>query len=244
VHDRDAIAWVLDRVEREKPDVVALLGDGIEGNAASQWADAKEMNIPLKREFDSLNGFIKRLRERAPKAKRLYTAGNHCTNLMREARIDQRLRSLCDWADLKNVPEWEHWSLLKTYNYCRGRGSLWLGPQICFSHGYETTAPKINREAMYFTKNSPFSLYIHAHTHRPHEPRMVMLGDLPMDRWYANVGTLRDMNPAYMERKPKWNWGQAMIVGEVMPLKSPRMSREWDARLEVYRMYDQRYANN
>lgn len=240
LHDPEAIAWVLDLIRAEKPDDIGYLGDGIEGNAASKWEDATEEANPLEAEFNSHNAFLTELRKAAPKAKRYFCAGNHDTNLLKPGRIDKRIRSLCDWANPKNQPEWEkgHWTLQREYNKSRARGCLWLSPQVCLSHSWATTDAKADVEAMYFLANSPFGLYVGAHTHRPQDKRQVVFRTLPMSRWHMNTGCLRDMNPGYMERNAKWNWGQAAVVVEYSPLKSPRMCREWDAELRTFRMYD------
>jgi hypothetical protein len=238
LHDPEAVAWCLERIAKERPDEIAFLGDGLEANAASRWPDAIELNLALEQEFDALNAFLADVRKAAPRARRVYRAGNHDLNLLGKGRIDPRVRSLCDWKSHKNIPEWAHWEVGADYNLSRHRGCSWLGPQICLAHGFGTTDAKVNREAMYFLANAPFGLYLTAHTHRPEDKRQVRMGSLPMSRWTMNVGTLRNMEPDYMERCEKWNWGQAIVVGERMPLKSPRMTREWDAHLEVFRMYD------
>lgn len=238
LHDKAATDWCAERIGKIQPDYVCGLGDWVEANASSRWPDAEELNIALESEFDTLNEWLVRIRKAAPKAKRYARAGNHDANILGKGRIDQRVRSLCNWASKKNVPEWEHWTVDPRYLFSREQGCTWLGPQLCWSHGYETTPARVQREAMYFTKNAPYAIYIAAHTHRPHDATEVKFGDLPMSRWHLNVGCLRDMEPDYMARKPKWNWGHAISVVEFKPLKSPRMCREWDARLEVLRFYD------
>ncbi len=235
--DPSATQWVIDAIAREKPDAIIDLGDGIEGNAASQWQDAKEIILSLADEFAADAKFMFDVRKAAKAGTRLIRlAGNHEANLLRKGRIDPRTRDLCKWYEGK---EFEHWTTVKDYIYCRRRGSFWLTPQTCFSHGYETSAARIAREAMYFTSNAPLSVYVAAHTHRPHSVQPVMWGDLPMGRWHCNVGCLRDLKPDYMHRKATWNWGHAMAIGEAMPLKSPRMTKEWDMRIEVKGMYDE-----
>lgn len=243
LHDPAAIDWVLEIIAKERPDVVVHLGDGVEANAASQWDDAREMAIALGDEYAALDAFLADVRKAAPRARRIYRAGNHESNITRAGRLDPRIRSLCDWRSLRNLPELSHWTVGSDYNYCRSRGCSLLGPQVCFAHGFETTPSQTLREAMYFLKNSPFGLYITAHTHRPQPVTPILWGDLPMDRWMANVGTLRDLDSAlYMERRRKWSWGQACLVGEAFPLKSQRMSKEWDAEVRIRRMYDDAFV--
>jgi hypothetical protein len=239
LHDPGAISWLIDLIVREKPTVLGFMGDGIESNASSQWPDAMELGLDLEDEFKSLNGFLADLRKAAPRARKRYLPGNHEENILRAGRIDKRLRSLVDWKNHRNVPELKNWEVGKSYNYSRRLGATWLG-QICLSHGYETTPTQQSTEAMYFTRNVPHSLYLCGHTHRPQPVTQVEFkGGLTLPHHYANVGCLRNLEPGYMERKRKWGWGHAAFVGEFIPTKSPRMSREWDGRIIVRRMYDE-----
>lgn len=240
LQDDVAIAWLIDTIVREKPSVIAHLGDGIEANAASQWDDAKELALALADEYEAHDAFLAQIRKAAPRARLIVRAGNHESNITRAGRLDPRIRSLCDWRSPKNQPELKHWSVGGEYKYCRTSGASWITPQVCVSHGYETSKSGLDVEAFYFLKNNPFSLYVSAHTHRPRPvAEIIWKGDLPMDRWTANVGTLRDMDSAtFMDRNRRWGWGQACVVGEAMPLKSPRMSKEWSAETRVFRMYD------
>lgn len=240
LHDPKAIEWLLELIRKERPNVVAHLGDGLESNASSQWPDAMERGLELKDEFRSLNEFLKQVRLAAPTARKKYLAGNHEENINRAGRLDKRIRSLCDWRNNENLSELrDRWEIGRSYNYSRRLGCSWLGP-ICLAHGYETTPTQASTEALYFTRNWPNSLYISGHTHRPVPVTQIEFkGGLPLPHHYANVGCLRNLEPGYMERKRKWGWGQAAFVGEYMPLKSPRLSREWSGRIETFRMYDE-----
>jgi len=235
LHDQKAVDWLISTIATEKPDYVVCLGDLIEANAASQWDDAKELAIDLDDEYVAANEILSQVRKASPRADRWFIAGNHEANVVRAGRIDKRIRSRCDW--LKGIPELHSWRVNRDYNYSRGRGCFSLG-QVTFTHGYETARTKLAAEAIYFCLNSPFGLYVSAHTHRPERVSEIVWGELPMQRWRANVGCLRNLEPSYMERRHKWNWGHGLIVGEAKPLKSPRMSKEWDAEVRVLQMYD------
>jgi predicted phosphodiesterase len=242
LNDPAATDWVIERVAKEKPDVIAHLGDGIEANAASQWGDAKELAIDLDAEYAAQNEFLAALRKAAPKARRIFRPGNHELNVMAAGRIDPRIRKICDWASPKNIPEWEHWQVERTYNYCRDLGCTQLGP-IFLSHGFETTPGQLATQAMYFLKNWPFALLLTGHTHRPQRIAEVKWqNNLPLNRFYGDVGCLRDLRPTYMDRKRKWGWGHAMFLGEFVELKSPRMAKEWGGEVEILRLYDDRAA--
>ncbi len=232
----------MDRVAKFKPDDLVHLGDGIEANAASQWDDAKELAIGLDAEYAAHDSFLAELRKAAPNARRIYRAGNHEANVVRAGRLDPRIRKTCDWKSLKNQPELKHWEVAGAYDYSRHLGCTQLGP-IFLAHGFETTPTALPKQAMYFTKNWPFGLLLTAHTHRPARVVEVKFAnDLPLNRYFADVGCLRDLNPTYMERKRKWSWGHGFFEGEYVPLKSPRMCKEWDGDVKVLRLYDDRAA--
>jgi predicted phosphodiesterase len=243
-HDESAVEWLLGRINKVQPDYVAFIGDALEANAASRWPDAVELNLSLETEFKALNTFLENVRKACPKSKRIFMAGNHDNNLLGTGRIDPRVRSLCDWKRKENVPSWESWKIHPHYEYCRRRGSLQLGQQIILSHGYETSATRMDRECLYMSAGQPSSLYVTAHTHRSEHPKMVTWGDLPMNRWRANVGCLRDLKPQYMARKSTWNWSHALVNVEFMPLKSPRQHKEWSANTEVFKTYDEWAESN
>jgi hypothetical protein len=59
----------------------------------------------------------------------------------------------------------------------------------------------------------------------------------PLRYWYANAGTLAQLDREYMRRKRQTMWGQGCVVGEAADLKSPRCARAWDAHTEIFRMY-------
>lgn len=241
LNDPSATDAFVARVAKVQPNVVALLGDGIEANAASQWDDAKELAIDLGAEYDAYNLFLEQIRKAAPKARRIKRAGNHEDNVTRAGRLDKRIRSICDWANPKNIPELKHWEVSREYNYCRARGATQCG-QIFLAHGWETTPTQMPRQALYFTQHWHHGVLITAHTHRPRKISEVCHGDLPLQRYWGDVGCMRDMNPCYMERKRKYGWGHAWFEGEFMELKSPRMSKEWDGEVKILRMYDDRAA--
>jgi predicted phosphodiesterase len=231
--DPAAIAWALKLAEEYQPDVVVHLGDGIEADAASRWDS--ESDYALEDEFNGLNAFLHEMRMVSGAETCVFLEGNHDANLLEMGRIKKGIRSLCDWRRISNIPEMEHWLHPAEYNYCAKRGAWRLG-QVTFSHGYTCGASAGKFEAMDFCRE--FGLYIHGHTHRPHDVQQVMMTQTrPLNWWYANAGTLGRMDRDYMTRKNKIRWGQAMIVGEAADLRSPRTTRHWDAHMELFRMY-------
>jgi hypothetical protein len=71
-----------------------------------------------------------------------------------------------------------------------------------------------------------------------HVQRCYRTKAVPLPFWYANPGCIRDLAPNYIKRKRHHQWGQGVVIGEAEITKSPRMSRTWEARTEIFRMAD------
>ena len=110
-------------------------------------------------------------------------------------------------------PELKHWE--EPCKYINGpRGVFRIG-QVSFFHGYQAGASADAMQSVVSVLN-PF--------------------------WYANAGTLRDIdNVPWMDDKDRQRWGQAVVVGEsetwryeqsLMPQKPL-----WEAKTIVFRMY-------
>lgn len=236
VQDPQAILWLQKQIEDVRPDYLIHLGDLLEADGASRFPS--ETDWDLKDEFDEGQSLMYALRQTAgPDCTCVFLPGNHDQNIIDANRIDPKLRRLCDFRDL---PEFDNWLTPTQYRYCRKRGVFRLG-QVDFSHGYEANASAGKFEAIYLSHE--YHLYVHGHTHRPHDVRQVMVNQTrPLRQWYANAGTLADMDRDYMARKRKGMWGQACVVGETQMLKSPRRSRCWSAETRIFRMFDDQFS--
>jgi hypothetical protein len=233
LHDERAIDWLLETICREKPNHLFFIGDALEANAASKWDDAKELAIGLGDEFDALNTFLASVKRASPNSRKRFLAGNHEANISAAGRLDPRIRSLCDWRKIDGLREWE---VKAEYGYKRDC-SFRLG-QVVVGHGVETSEGGVETEAMYHTLHRPFGLFVAAHTHRPQQVREIRWKGLPMKRWVANVGCLRGLEPGFMERKRKWEWGHACGIVDALPINGVRLAKEWEARVEILRMFD------
>ena len=234
--DNAAVDWLIGRLESEKPNVVVHLGDGHEADSASRWPS--EYDFTLADEFKSHNDFLKKIRLATPKARHVFLPGNHDENLLAIGRIDKRIRSQCDYRDPDNEPELaEHWEQPCSYEYDKRRGVFRLG-QVSFAHGFEHGTNGDEFQALLL--GQPYGLHVTGHTHRPTErvQRCFRTKAVPLPYWYANPGCLRDLRPQYMLRKRSHGWGQGAVFGETLLTKSPRMSRQWEARVEIHRMKD------
>jgi len=170
--------------------------------------------------------------------------GNHDDNLLALGRVPRKLRGACDWrrrhydeaGTLINSEIVQHWRLGCEYRHCRRRGVYRVG-QVTFSHGYEHGVSADEFHTLLL--GQPYGLYVGAHTHQPHPVTQAMrTRTVPLPYWYVNAGCLRNLKPPYVHRQRTHNWGHAMVIGEVLQTKSPRMSRQWWAELRVKSMYD------
>lgn len=234
--DKAALSWTLQRIAERKPDVVVHCGDGLEADSASKFPS--EATWDLQEEFDSFNDTLRRVREAADGAKLVFIQGNHESNLLSINRIDKRLRGRADYRRADAVPELQNWDTSTSYVYDRRR-CVWRLGQVAFAHSFGGSSPS---QAIQFA--DPYGLLVHGHTHRPTPLRRVTYGiNTPLPYWHINTGTLRQMDPSYVDRKNHNLWGQAVVVGEALVTKSPRMSRNWEAETLVYRMFDGEMVN-
>lgn len=235
--DAAAIAWLHSKIQEHKPDLLVHLGDGHEADAASKWENEHDTPFTLKDEFDHHNELLKSLRKSAPaNCRRVFLPGNHDDNIMAAGRIDKRIRDLCDYRLHESEFRDGNWKIPCEYVYDRKRGTFRIG-QVTFSHGFE--AGNSSDEMQSILLGVPFGLLVSGHTHRvQHVQRAYKTKQVPLPYWYANPGCMRDMKPEYVKRKRTHQWGQAIVVGEASDLKSPRVSKEWSAHVEVFRMSD------
>ncbi len=233
--DKAAFNWSLRMIAERKPQVIVHLGDGLEADSASRWPS--EATWTLEDEFESFNDHLRAVREVAGDAELVFIEGNHDANLLAANRIDKRLRGMADYRNSPYVPELQYWDTKTRYKYSRRYGVYRLGP-VAFTHGFEHA--RNAGEAQSFLLGDPYGLLVWGHTHRPSAPRRIYKGDIPLPYWETNVGCLRNIDDVgYMERKRRHAWGQAMLFGETAITKSVRMSKNWDAELLVYRMFEE-----
>lgn len=244
-HDDDAIDWACGIIEQHKPDVLISLGDDLEADGASRWPS--EVAFDLLDEYHADDRNKAKLAAAAGKGCELVRLmGNHCANILDAGRINPKLRALCDW----RKPQYTNsgvqvnenalkWRVAGDYKFCRRRGVFRLG-QCTFGHGWQTNINAGRDQSVLL--GTPYGLFVGGHTHAP-EPvtQARMTGKVPLPYWYANAGTLRNLDPDYMKRNNAFHWGQAAVVGEADlragPAKSPRMSRCWAAETIVKEMY-------
>ena len=130
-----------------------------------------------------------------------------------------------------------------TYVYNRRDGIFRIG-QVTFCHGHSALSGHGADDKQTHQLGMPFGLWVGGHTHRPIPPtRSRKSQTVLLDRWFSNVGTLRNIDEVpYMERKDRSQWGQGLVIGEaglwrytesLMP-----QTKDWDAALLIRRMYE------
>lgn len=245
-HDQDAIDWLCTVIEEHKPDVLISLGDDLEADGASRWPS--EAPYKLIDEYEADDRVKAQIASACPSAERIRLMGNHCDNIIGMGRINPKIRELCDW----RIPQFTHkgvqvnknalkWKVSSSYDFCRRRGVYRLG-QVTFGHGWQTNMNAGRDQSVLL--GTPYGLFVSGHTHAPEAVTQArMTGKVPLPYWYANAGTLRNLDPDYMRRNNGFHWGQACVVGEADlragPSKSPRMSRHWVAETKVKDMYSE-----
>jgi predicted phosphodiesterase len=237
LQDKEAVDWLLGRIDGLRPDVVVHLGDGHEADSASRWPS--EYTWGIKDEFKAHNAFLRDIRKVTRRGTRLvFLPGNHDDNFQAVGRLPDKLRGALDYRDAVHEPELaEHWEIAAEYDYHRTRGVFRLG-QVAFAHGYEAGVNADKFHAVMLA--DPGGLYVGGHLHRPTMgiQRASLTAAVPLPYWYANPGCLRNLSPQYMRRQRKHNWGQGLVHGECNPLARGRIKPDWKAHVEIFRMSD------
>lgn len=235
-HSKTARIWLLQQILSRQPDVIVCLGDLFEADAASVHAsDYAEHD--LLTEFRVGADYLESVRQAGDGAECYWLHGNHDQNLRRRdaRRIPKKLRSLCDWNE--HCSEFAHW---KQIPYIKSRrGCLQLGQQVIFTHGFDVGVNSDELEAIQFANyvGQANTLTIRAHTHRPEPPTQCRrTRKILLPFFFANSGCMCDIEQLeYADRVDTSMWGSAVVVGEFIETKSPRLSPCWTAETIVHK---------
>jgi predicted phosphodiesterase len=234
-HIEEIVKWNKDN----KPHVVICLGDLFEATAASKW----------EKEYRVGDRILKQIREVNPDGDYVFLEGNHDANITAKGRLPQDIREMLRY-DVPHITSngacvnkeiTSYWTKKANYLYQRDRGSYRLGA-VCFAHGMEAGIASDEMQAIYYNQNWANSLFVSSHTHRPTEgkPKQAMKTKgrgLPF--WYLNTGCSCDMDKMdYMDRKNRSMWGNGFIHGRCELIKSPRLSKTWDAECVVTKWFE------
>jgi predicted phosphodiesterase len=238
--DPQAADWFVGNIERERPNVIVLNGDLLEAQPASRFKDKERHRYTIGQEYKAADEFLGRVHKAWNKAEIVLTMGNHDTNYYEVDRVPPELMDVLDWkrrdesGKYVNIPNLKHVS--KIMPYCNRRKDAYRIGQVSIAHGFDCGSNSDEIEAL--RVGMPYGLHIRSHTHRPTNGiiRARKNASTPLPWWYANTGCLRDLYPDYMSRQSVQNWGQGCVIGTADLLKSPRMSRCWEARVDIFRM--------
>ena len=243
--DPDFLRWSCELIQEIRPQHLIHLGDAHEAKSAAKWPN--EYGWSLEDEYRGVNNTLQSLRKSAPdECKLVLLPGNHDDNLICQNRFAKDLRSLLDWrvpqhdssGRLINEEIVRHWSTNRQYAYSRRKGCYRIG-NVAFVHGYEAGGSSDESQAIYFCDQN--GLLVSAHTHRPTPggpKRANKTKTIPLPYYYLNTGCGRLMECDYMMRKRQQLWGQALVYGWAKLTHGPRQSITWDARCELFRMFD------
>lgn len=234
--DRDAVEAFKGAIVSEQPDVVIINGDLLEAGAAS--VHPNEDPYTLAEEFAEADLLLSEIRKCATyknkaNAKLVFLLGNHDDNILAECRIPKKLRSLCSFK--QHMKELEFWKMPCEYVNDYKRGVYRMG-QVAVFHGYECGTAALKNQAVLL--GDPFGLTVSSHTHRPVDVHQCMMSpNIPLDRWAANTGCMRDLKPSYVARKQTHNWGHAYVIGDCdTSLKTLRKSLCWSAEMRLLKI--------
>lgn len=208
--DPEARQWLLENIREYQPQYLIGLGDWHEADAVSRFGTEYDWGLDF--EMDQVAAFMVELEYAAPQAKKVWLEGNHDANIRDWHRTKKQLVNLIDYRKHHLIkPLLQNWEWVP-YVYSH-KGTYRLG-QITFAHGYETGVSADENQAIKL--GVPYGLYVGAHTHKALPPtQATKTKAIKLPYYYANSGTLRDLDSAYyMERKYRNEWSQGLVLGE------------------------------
>ena len=218
--DKAGVDWLIDQIATRQPQVIVNLGDTMDTQSLSKFSESKL--IELAQEFDAANVFCQRINEAAPKAKKVWMMGNHEERMFRESVA--HLSRLLDYRlHIKAARKWTH----IPYTF-RPDHTFTLG-QVTFAHGFHTSDTACKAEAVKLGVEN--GLYVHGHTHRPHDPHRINYGSLRLKNWIANPGCFIRPGISYMATKDDSLWGQGLISGWANTKRRADTRMNWEAEL-------------
>jgi 3',5'-cyclic AMP phosphodiesterase CpdA len=224
--------WLLREIADFKPQIIVHLGDRFESAAASVHPD--EHQHTLEDEYEAAAKFSAQVRKQAPKARYVWTLGNHDDNLQKQdpRRVPKSMRSLLHWNKSAWGEEFRQWEQLPYVN--DDRCCFTVG-QVVFYHGFAHSDNSDEGEALEMAMwlgGHSHRLFIRGHTHRPQQVTQAeRTKKRPLPWWYANVGTVGPLKPEYMKRQSTLRWGVACAKVECDP--KARMGKAWDCEIAM-----------
>jgi hypothetical protein len=173
------------------------------------------------------------LRQVAGRASLVRHDGNH------EYRLDEknlntvhgrRLRSALHWSNHTTLNE--EWSKWLSVPYRNGvQGCFGVG-QLLTYHGHKLGATGDEHECLSRVTacRAPLgTLAVRSHTHKPVPPKQARrTANVPLPFYYANVGTLGPLDPAFAHNFDTSEWGHGVLEVDLV-IKDVYDSKEWQA---------------
>jgi hypothetical protein len=226
--------WALSTISDFKPNGIINLGDHQEASANSHHPT--DDSYTLEEEYRILAKQKRELRALClPRGVLVDHDGNHEYRYDQQnikSTVSKRVRyTTSKWAHPELASEMGHWLHVPYRN--SAEGIFRLG-QLMTRHGHQVGGYSDEHEALLsanITDAPLYSLSVRSHTHRPKQPTQCRrTAQIPLRQWYANVGTLGPLQPAYAHGMNNVEWGHGLLL-VTMKLQSHYSSREWEAEL-------------
>jgi predicted phosphodiesterase len=231
LHSEAAVAAMLGVLIDHRPDVVVHLGDLLEASHASVHPDEHEHDA--LDEYREGARILDAVRDVAPDARLVWCLGNHDDNIQRKdaRRVPKRYRRAVHWSA---CPWRESYGTWQQVPYRKHRAGVYQLGQVLFAHGWDAGVNSDELEAIQVNNlcgGHAHTLVVRGHTHRPVPPtRCTRTKRVPLQTWYANAGTLCDVERMeYAHRSDTSAWGPAVVVGETLLGRACMPAVNWSA---------------
>lgn len=228
--------WMLGKLEDYQPDVIVHTGDWQEASTCSRHPT--DDGYSLLDEYEFIANQSDQIRRVAPNARLIRHEGNH------EYRFDpenintthnRRLRHALHWTQHPLLAsEWGHWL---TVPYRNGAEGCFRLGQLLTYHGHKLggTGDEIEALNRITSTQSPLgTLAVRSHTHKPKPPTQCRKNvQAPLPFWYANVGTLGPLSPAYAHGFDTSEWGAALLQVDLR-LEDSYNTKSWDFEYHTF----------
>lgn len=194
--ERQIFAWLKDY----QPDTIIINGDLVDFYSISSFLKDPKRKETLQDEINQAIIYISRLRATCPNATLHYNLGNH------ENRLKRYLLSNAKALDSLDALKFPNLLKLRDNDVLLHEQGLKLNRNLLITHG--TRISKHSGSTARAEFETHLSSGVSGHTHRV--GRYDVVGTGGSFTW-VEQGCLCDMDPEYMDHKPNWQQGFALI---------------------------------